>query len=167
MMNIINMARIRNVEGKFERHHIIPRCFFKLNKLPVDNSENNLVNLTIDEHIKVHQLISLCANDLIAARMQHCVSMMSGYRWTGEHLDAEWKSNISKAIKGKKKIWKDPEKLSKQRSEIAKRRGRKLWGINLIPGHKTRGSTGMHWWNNGIDNVLAFECPNGYHKGRI
>ena len=92
---------------------------------------------------------------------------MNGYRWPGGHLDDEWKSNISKAIKGKKKVWKDPEKLSAQRSEIAKKRGKRLWGINLIPGHKTRGSSGMHWWTNGIDNVLALVCPDGYHKGRI
>lgn len=52
MMNIINHARLCNVEGKFEKHHIIPRCFYKNKGLEVDNSSSNLVNLTIEEHKK-------------------------------------------------------------------------------------------------------------------
>jgi hypothetical protein len=30
----------------------------------------------------------------------------------------------------------------------------------------TRGSTGMHWYNNGIENIFAFECPDGFVKGK-
>ena len=26
---------------------------------------------------------------------------------------------------------------------------------------------GKHWFNNGIRNVTAFECPEGFVKGRI
>lgn len=170
MMNIINLARIRNVYGNFERHHIIPRCFFKVNNLPVDNSDANLVNLTLEEHRKIHQLIPLCANDCIAARMNRCKGLMNGTRWTGGHIDDTWKENISKSQKGKKKVFKDPAAVSKMRSENAKKRIAKTggyWGYS-IPGHPaTRGSKGMHWWTNGIDNILALECPNGYHRGRI
>jgi hypothetical protein len=28
-------------------------------------------------------------------------------------------------------------------------------------------STGMHWWNNGIENILSHECPEGFVAGRI
>jgi len=170
MMNIINLARIRNVDGNFERHHVIPRCFFNVNNLPVDNSEANLVNLTLDEHRKVHQLIPLCANDCIATRMNRCKGLMNGTRWTGGHLDEEWRKNISNALKGKKIVYKNPNAVSQTRSRIAKSwsRCKGLWGINAIPGHPaTRGSKGMHWWNNGIDNVLSLECPEGYKRGRI
>lgn len=31
----------------------------------------------------------------------------------------------------------------------------------------TKGSKGMHWYNNGIVNNLAYECPNGFVKGRL
>ena len=31
----------------------------------------------------------------------------------------------------------------------------------------TKGSLGMHWYNNGIVNNLAYECPNGFVKGRL
>ena len=27
-------------------------------------------------------------------------------------------------------------------------------------------SFGKKWWTNGVDNVLAFDCPSGYRLGR-
>lgn len=30
----------------------------------------------------------------------------------------------------------------------------------------SRGTIGMHWYNNGIENVCAFTCPDGYKRGR-
>ena len=30
----------------------------------------------------------------------------------------------------------------------------------------TRGNKGMHWFNNGVDNIMALECPEGFVKGR-
>ena len=31
----------------------------------------------------------------------------------------------------------------------------------------TKGSKGMHWYNNGKVNAYAYECPEGYIKGRL
>lgn len=69
MINIINNARLNPpVEG--HRHHIIPRCWFKMNNLPVDNSKDNMVLLTEEDHIKVHRLCILCAiNPQLKGRM--------------------------------------------------------------------------------------------------
>lgn len=60
MMNIINAAKL-NPPKEGHKHHIIPRCWFKMNKLPVDNSKDNLVLLTYEDHVKVHKLAYLCA----------------------------------------------------------------------------------------------------------
>lgn len=62
MMNVINAARL-NPPAKGHRHHIIPRCWFKLHNLPIDNSKDNLVLLTYEDHCKVHKLMILCAKD--------------------------------------------------------------------------------------------------------
>lgn len=41
VMNIINFSRLcPPKEG--HRHHIIPKCWFKLHNIPIDNSEDNL-----------------------------------------------------------------------------------------------------------------------------
>jgi len=32
---------------------------------------------------------------------------------------------------------------------------------------RTKGTTGMKWWTNGLHNVLCAECPTNYYKGRI
>jgi hypothetical protein len=64
MMNIINNARL-NPPAKGHKHHIIPRCWFKMNNIPVDNSKDNMVLLTYEDHVKVHKLAYHCAKDNI------------------------------------------------------------------------------------------------------
>ena len=60
MMNIINKAKL-NPPIKGHKHHIIPKCWFKMNNLPVDNSKDNLVLLSYEDHVKVHKLAIYCA----------------------------------------------------------------------------------------------------------
>lgn len=47
--------------------------------------------------------------------------------------------------------------------------GKKHPGIGGRPigSPATKGSKGMHWWNNGETDVLSLECPEGFVKGRI
>lgn len=59
MINIINKAKMfPPKEGHI--HHIIPKCWYKQNNLEIDNSENNTVLLSKDDHIKVHILAAKC-----------------------------------------------------------------------------------------------------------
>ena len=62
MMNVINAARL-NPPKEGHKHHIIPRCWFKMNNLPIDDSNNNLVLLSYEDHVKVHKLSYLCAGN--------------------------------------------------------------------------------------------------------
>lgn len=62
MMNVINAAKL-DTPSTGHKHHIIPRCWFKMNELPVDNRKDNLVLLTEDDHLKVHKLAMLCSAD--------------------------------------------------------------------------------------------------------
>lgn len=48
---------------KTHKHHIIPRSWFKLNNLEVDNSLTNLVNLATREHFLAHYYLCLCTED--------------------------------------------------------------------------------------------------------
>lgn len=64
-LSIIKKAQNRNLINYFERHHIVPSCFFINNKrntkngFLTDNSENvnNYIKLTAEEHKIVHLLL--------------------------------------------------------------------------------------------------------------
>ena len=42
-------------------HHIIPRKYYKFNKLEIDNSPENIVNLRYYDHILAHYYLVLCS----------------------------------------------------------------------------------------------------------
>ena len=43
-----------------EKHHIIPKSYFKLIAEPIDNSVDNIVKLTYFDHVLAHYYLSLC-----------------------------------------------------------------------------------------------------------
>ena len=119
MMNVINTARLNPPESG-DKHHIIPRCWFTMNNLPIDNSDENLVLLTKEQHGKVHKLMSLCAKDeqlkrnmVIAAHLMGLPTTSLKYTHTDEarkkmseahkglHLSEEHRRKISEAQKGR------------------------------------------------------------------
>lgn len=120
MMNIINAARL-NPPAKGHKHHIIPKCWFKVKGLPIDNSKDNLVLLTEEDHLKVHKLAMLCSADsVMRSKQAFAVKRLLKGNFSGmHHTDAskeiikvkranqvitnEHKAAISKALKGKPK----------------------------------------------------------------
>ena len=110
MMNIINNARL-NPPIKGHKHHIIPRCWFKLNNIPTDNSKDNLVLLTPEDHKLVHKLAYLCAEDEIKSSLRFAYLMTSNIfeetsligvdnPFFGHKHSNETKARISKSKKG-------------------------------------------------------------------
>lgn len=51
---IVNNKGTKQIKGQTQKHHIIPRAYYKLHNLKLDNSKENLVNLSIMDHIKAH-----------------------------------------------------------------------------------------------------------------
>ena len=64
ILDIFKNSRI-NPHKKYKRHihHIIPKCWYKMNNIPIDNSSSNLIGLSIQNHYKVHQLMCDCVID--------------------------------------------------------------------------------------------------------
>lgn len=122
MMNIINAARLNPPESG-HKHHIIPRCWFKMNNLQVDNSNDNLVLLTPEDHQKVHKLAVMCIiGSYMRSAMGFAVHRLHG-SMTGMHLTEETRKKISEAHKGKPGPWKGkhlPEYMRKKLSDVNK-----------------------------------------------
>lgn len=60
---IVNNEFTLKEKYKTQCHHIIPRYYFKLNKLKLDNSQNNLVNLSHVDHFWAHYYLALCSTE--------------------------------------------------------------------------------------------------------
>lgn len=153
MMNIINAARL-NPPKNGHKHHIIPRCWFKMNNLEIDNSKDNLVLLSIEDHIKVHKLAYKCA-----LTNEFKIKMACAYHklTKGEIVENKCFTGRVSPNKGKKLTDEVKNKLS-----ISIRKH-----FSTIKRKATKGTTGMHWYNNGVDCILSFTCPEGWSKGYI
>ena len=52
------------IRGKqTHKHHILPKCWFKLTNNEINNDLNNLVNLPCREHFLAHYYLCLCTED--------------------------------------------------------------------------------------------------------
>lgn len=97
MMNVINAARL-NPPAKGHNHHIIPKCWFKLKGLPVDNSKDNLVLLSYEDHVKIHKLAIYCASSSIMKSRLACAY----HRLTqGEVIDNDLWKGVNNPFYGK------------------------------------------------------------------
>ena len=70
-----------------------------------------------------------------------------------------WKGNISKSLRGHKKTDEHIEHIrtSMKNSDKCKKQIKELADIHR----------GKHWFNNGEENILAFDCPEGFIKGKL
>lgn len=62
-LELVNENLNNNIKDcYYEKHHIIPKTYFKHYKLAVDNSKDNLVNLLFVDHLKAHWLLFKAAD---------------------------------------------------------------------------------------------------------
>lgn len=116
MMNVINAARLNPPESG-HKHHIIPKCWFKMNNLSIDNSKDNLVLLSYEDHVKVHKLAMLCAaTPEMKSKMAFAVKRLLKGHFGGMHHTEESLIKMSEHHKGKIFTEEHRRKLSKANS---------------------------------------------------
>ena len=111
--------------------------------------------VTKAEHNRLHNKGKHLSDE---SRKKLSVSLKGRHAWNkGKHHSNETCRKISESMKGKSSPRKGvtlSEETRRKMSEVHK-------------GRRTKGSSGMHWYNNGIVNNLGYECPNGFVKGRL
>ena len=96
---------IRRVKGKTHKHHIIPRTWYKLHKLEEDNSPENLVTLTYENHCRVHELLCKCLKDEeMIFRMRSAYAILKNWKPT---VDKPQKIEKIKEKKRNRGYWKN------------------------------------------------------------
>ena len=126
-----------------------------------NNDPENLIFLSNHEHNSLHNTKEL--NPMYGKHPKDVYSLEVYATWkakakgkftklnkarAGIQLSDEHRANISKGSKGKKLTEETKAKLS-----IIKKGNKSL--------------TGRHWYNNGVKNVAAFECPEGFKLGKL
>lgn len=158
MMNVINAARLNPPESG-HKHHIIPKCWFKMNNLPVDNSKDNLILLSAEDHQKVHRLAVLCVKDEdMKSKMIFAVHRLHG-SMTGIHHTAETKRKIGEARKGMTSPMKGKHLSEESRRKMSEALKGKNKGKHYSEEHKRKISESMkgkHWKL--VDGRRVYEC---------
>ena len=187
MMNIINSARLNPPESG-HKHHIIPKCWFRMNNLPVDNSKDNLVLLSYEDHIKVHKLAILCSDTKeMASKMGYAVHRLLKGQFKGIHHTEETKQKMSETHKGRTFSDESRRKMSeaaknkvlseehrRKISEATRGKNNPMYGKQHTDAQRKKMSEslkgqnkGTHWYNDGKVNMRSYTCPEGFVKGKL
>jgi hypothetical protein len=99
------LASAQSNEICLHKHHIVPKAYFRLVGLSVDNTAANLVMLSPANHALAHYYLALCSKGELKYRLRACFIRMTGNKRFCEALDLESleKLNELKADFGKQR----------------------------------------------------------------
>lgn len=108
-INTSPQAQVTNI------HHIIPKAYYRLSNLEVDNSKENLVNLSYTNHILVHYYLCLCTKGKLKQSQLFAFFSLVSRKWSYKNFNPETdlkyyqsllklkNKQISKSNKGRKR----------------------------------------------------------------
>ena len=145
----------------WECHHRLETQFIDGTPRPID------AQITAKELKALDMYYNRPAEELIfLTKAEHRILHHKGKKLSDEHKaiavknlrkdlprTKKWNEKISNTLKGHEVSEETRKKISKAN------KGKKAWnkGVN----------TGEHWYTNGVENVKASECPEGFWKGRV
>lgn len=105
-----------------QAHHIIPKCFFKYKNIKIDNTSENLVNLSFSNHLLAHYYLTNCTIGKFKYAMQSALRYLTkGFEYKDiitiipdwEKVYIEYNKAISEKQKGHSVSKESREKISK------------------------------------------------------
>lgn len=165
-----------------EKHHIVPKSICPLLK----NAPDNIIRLSAQEHFLAHYHLWLAYRDELKDKTWAKKMCYAFYRMKQQLLkcdDVESMAKLYEEVRieqaksennpffGKHQSEEVKQKLRKPRSEeIKKKISKSLKGKNNPMFGKCSNDNpnyGKHWFNNGVTNIRAKECPDGFVHGML
>lgn len=84
--NLILNTGVARTKFKTNSHHIIPRHYFKANKKTIDNSIDNIVELSFKDHLLAHLYLSGCTTGQNRYWNLYAIFYMSGHTLSAENM---------------------------------------------------------------------------------
>lgn len=72
----LELVKINSDAKYLERHHILPKAYYRLKNLKVDNTKNNIIKLSFANHCKAHWLLYFCTKDELKYANQTAFAIM-------------------------------------------------------------------------------------------
>ena len=72
----LELIKINSDAKYLERHHILPKAYYRLKNLKVDNTKNNIIKLSFANHCKAHWLLYFCTKDELKYANQTAFAIM-------------------------------------------------------------------------------------------
>lgn len=84
---LLDNVLLSPIKFKTEAHHAIPKFFFKINNLEIDNSKENIFNLYHKDHLLAHYYLSLCCSSNKYKFKAIAAVLIAVRKFNIEHLD--------------------------------------------------------------------------------
>jgi hypothetical protein len=154
---IINRGLSRNNIDIFEKHHIIPRCFYKSGLKRGDVAKNNTVNLSLREHYICHcLLIRMCVGEkkykMLWALHRMCFSEKYG---ASSRLYENFRLMFLESLKNNHPSKLNPKKFSETMSE----RMLEIWRVD-VKRRKKASKTFKNTWKYNRKKLLKHAIEN-------
>lgn len=143
----INSCKLKEYEGiKTHKHHIIPKHF------DGNNNYNNLVKLSIEDHIQAHLLLALC---FPAGSKERLSNLRSAKLLSKNNLSNELKEEIRENSKGSNNPFKNKKHTDATKKIISNKTKEQLTGVSYSDRYgiraeeekKKRSDTLKMYWN--------------------
>lgn len=76
---VYNNANTEYIVGKTHQHHILPKCYFTMIGIDVDDSDDNIVTLSIKEHCIAHMYLFKCAIGKLKSRLSYVYTFFTSH----------------------------------------------------------------------------------------